>query len=56
MGDALNDQGKIEEAIQALNKAISIKPDYAEAHNTWVMLSMLKGNLTKQLRAIAKLF
>ena len=31
MGNALQDQGKLEEAIEAYNKALSIKPDYAEA-------------------------
>jgi tetratricopeptide (TPR) repeat protein len=33
MGNALKDQGKLEEAIEAYNKALSIKPDYAEAYN-----------------------
>ena len=33
MGNALKDQGKLEEAIEAYNKALSIKPDYANAHN-----------------------
>jgi predicted RNA methylase len=32
MGVALKDQGKLEEAIKAYNKALAIKPDYAEAH------------------------
>ena len=31
-GIVLLDQGKHEEAIEAYNKALSIKPDYAEAH------------------------
>ena len=29
-GHALQDQGKLEEAIEAYNKALAIKPDYAE--------------------------
>jgi tetratricopeptide (TPR) repeat protein len=33
MGNALKDKGKLQEAIEAYNKAISIKPDYAEAYN-----------------------
>ena len=33
MGIALNEQGKPEEAIDAYTKALSIKPDYAEAYN-----------------------
>jgi hypothetical protein len=31
MGIALQDQGKLEEAIEAYNKALAIKPDYANA-------------------------
>ena len=38
MGIALTDQGKIEEAIEAYKKALSVKPDYAEAIITWVLL------------------
>ena len=33
MGMALQEQGKLEEAIEAQNKALAIKPDYAEAYN-----------------------
>ena len=33
MGVALNEQGKSKEAIAAYNKALSIKPEYAEAYN-----------------------
>ena len=32
MGIALKDQGKLDEAMRCLQKAISIKPDYAEAY------------------------
>ena len=38
MGIALQEQGKLEEAIEAYNKALAIKPDYAEAYTTWAML------------------
>jgi tetratricopeptide (TPR) repeat protein len=31
MGSALQEQGTLEEAIEAYNKALAIKPDYAEA-------------------------
>ena len=33
LGNALKDQGKLEEAIAAYRKAVSIKPDLAEAHS-----------------------
>ena len=39
MGVTLIDQGKLEEAREAFTKAISIKPDYAEAHR---ILSTIK--------------
>ena len=32
MGITLKDKGKLDEAIKAYTKAVSIKPDYAEAH------------------------
>jgi len=32
MGNALKGQGKLDEAIEAYKKALSIKPDYAEAY------------------------
>ena len=31
MGNFLQDQGKLDEAIVPYNKALSLKPDYAEA-------------------------
>ena len=34
-----SEQGKLEEAIEAYKKAISIEPDNAEAYSTWAMLS-----------------
>ena len=43
MGVTLQDQGKLEEAIEAYNKALAIKPDYAEAYiATWALLSKIK--------------
>ena len=42
MGNALKDQGKLEESLEAFKKALSIKPDYAEAYSTLVMLSKTK--------------
>ena len=44
MGNALKNQGKLEEAIEAYKKALSLKPDYAEASH---ILSALTGKTTK---------
>jgi Flp pilus assembly protein TadD len=33
MGIALQKQNKLEEAIEAYNKALAIKPNYADAYN-----------------------
>ena len=41
LGAANNAQGKLEEAIAAYNKALLIKPDYAEAHNNTVSYTHL---------------
>jgi predicted TPR repeat methyltransferase len=43
MGNTLQDQGKLEEAIEAYNKALAIKPDYASAQH---MVSSLTGKTT----------
>jgi hypothetical protein len=37
LGVALRDQGKRDEAIAAFRQAISIKPDYAEAHSNLLL-------------------
>ena len=42
MGNALKEQGKLEEAIEAYNKALAIKPDYAEAYYNMGCLSKSK--------------
>ena len=38
MGNALQEQGKLDEAIASYNKALSLKPDYAEAARNLVKL------------------
>ena len=54
MGATLKDQGKLDEAIQAYNKAISIKPDYAEAnYNVGVTLKE-QGKLDEAIQAYIK--
>ena len=42
MGDTLKDQGKLEEAIEAYNKALAIKPITLKPTTTWAMLSKSK--------------
>ena len=44
MGVSLKDQGKLNEAIDAFNKALSIQPDFADAVTTLAMLSQIKVN------------
>jgi predicted TPR repeat methyltransferase len=41
MGNALKEQGKLEEAIESIKEALSIKPNYGSAKH---MLSALTGN------------
>jgi tetratricopeptide (TPR) repeat protein len=45
MGIALSkDQGKLDEAIEAYNKALSIKPDYAEAYYNMGIVLKIKAS------------
>jgi predicted O-linked N-acetylglucosamine transferase (SPINDLY family) len=37
LGNALNDQGKLDEATAAYRQAIGIRPDYAEAHSNLLL-------------------
>ena len=50
LGAAFQSQGKFEEAIAAFNKALLIKPDYAEAHNN---IGVAKRDQGKPDEAIA---
>ena len=45
MGNALQEQGKLEEAIEAYSKALSIKPDYANAYNNMGIALEYQGKL-----------
>ena len=49
MGIALKDQGKLEEAIGAYQKAISIKPKYAEAYNNMGIVLKDQGKLAEAI-------
>ena len=54
MGNILKEQGKLEEAIAAFNKAISLKPDYAEAHNNMAVTLQKQGKLEEAIEAYKK--
>ena len=47
MGIALQDQGKLEEAIEAYNKALAIKPDDVEVHQN-LSYSLLNSGRLKE--------
>ena len=54
MGMHSQRQGKLEEAIEAYNKALAIKPDYAEAYNNMGMFSQEQGKLEEAIEAYNK--
>jgi len=54
MGVALKDQGKLEEAIEAYNKALAIKPDYTVAYNNMGNALQDQGNLEEAIEAYNK--
>jgi tetratricopeptide (TPR) repeat protein len=54
MGNALNEQGKLEEAIEAYNKALAIMPDYAEAYNNMGVSLQEQGKLEEAIEAYNK--
>ena len=51
MGSAIQDQGKLEEAIEAYNKALSIKPDYAGVYNNIGSALNEQGKLEEAIEA-----
>tara|TARA_B110000977_G_scaffold100673_1_gene132115 strand:+ start:1 stop:1656 length:1656 start_codon:yes stop_codon:yes gene_type:complete len=54
MGNALQDQGKLEEAIEAYNKSIAIKPDNAEAYYSMGNTLRQQGKLEEAIEAYNK--
>ncbi|MDA9261302.1 tetratricopeptide repeat protein [Planktomarina temperata] len=51
IGNALKEQGKLEEAIEAYNKALAIKPGYAEAYYNMGNALKDQGNLEEAIDA-----
>jgi len=54
MGNTYKAQGKLEEAIDAYQKALSIKPDYAEAQNNIANALQAKWRLEEAIQAYTK--
>ena len=54
MGNALQDQGKLDEAIEAYTKALSIKPDYADACCNMGNALQDQGKLDEAIEAYTK--
>ena len=53
-GSALQEQGKLEEAIEAYNKALAIKPDFAEAYYNIGSALQEQGKLEEAIEAYNK--
>ncbi|MDB0035776.1 tetratricopeptide repeat protein [Planktomarina temperata] len=51
MGITLQEQGKLEAAIKALNKALAIKPDHARAYNNMGNILKEQGKLEEAIEA-----
>jgi hypothetical protein len=54
MGVALREQGKLEEAMEAFNKALAIKPDYTEAYSNMGVALKDQGKLEEAIEAYNK--
>ena len=54
IGAANNGLGELDEAIEAYTKAISIKPDYAEAYNNMGLVLQEQGKLNEAIEAYKK--
>ena len=54
MGNALKDQGMLDEAIEEYNKALSLNPDYAEAYYNMGVAFIGQGKLDEAIEAYNK--
>ena len=51
MGVTLKDQGKLDDAIEAYQKSISLKPNYAEVHNDLGVVFQAQGKCDEAIKA-----
>jgi tetratricopeptide (TPR) repeat protein len=51
LGNALRDQGKLDEAVTAFRRAIKVRPDYAEAHSNLGLALRDQGKLDEAAAA-----
>ena len=56
IGAANQGLGKLDKAIEAYTKSLSIKPDYAEAYNNMGIVLKEQGKLDEALKAYTKAF
>ena len=54
MGNVLQEQSKLDEAIEAYNKALSLNPDYAEAYSNMGIALKEHGKLEEAIEAFNK--
>ena len=54
MGNTFKDKGRLEEALEAYKKAISLKPDYAEAYSNLGTTLQDQGKLEEAIEAYNK--
>ena len=54
MGVSLKDQGKLDEAIEAYKKSISLKPNYAEVYNNLGVVFQSQGKCDEAIKVYDK--
>jgi len=54
LGNALNEQGKVEEAVAQYREALRVKPDSARAYNNLAMIRLNQGDFQEALRLLSE--